>query len=314
MEDKNGYFLLSTDRFIALKAIFQSELDNNSELSEMFDHIIADQATAKGMALKLETSTIVFTKTSNAIRDKAAEDFSITASTMSGYGVKNNIDILSGMKRYTFSEIRGSSLTHQVTACNKIKEVIENYKVPLESIGIDAAIRNLLADDITKMGQLTAIPQDMIDQHAIDNKLFNDHLDLMRKKFREQIDKAMQIYRIKNINFFMAYTAARKVRHHHLKRKLKEVDLETTTGTLELLILEKTTLEPMVGVKLVVALLNLVAESDEDGETYTDEIKPGTYQGKLFFDGYQTIDFEFVIEAGKTCTLQFQMEVETIEN
>ena len=163
-----------------------------------------------------------------------------------------------------------------------------------------------MSDDITQMEHLTVIPQNIIDDHKNDKIQFVALLDEMRKTL-VQTDKLMQLYRLKNIGFYLAYIAARKVRHHHLKRKLVVVDTETTTGILELLILDKTNVEPLGGVKLMIAALNLVTESDEDGETYTDCIAPATYQGKLMMDGYTTIDFDFVIEAGKTCSKQFLM-------
>lgn len=165
-----------------------------------------------------------------------------------------------------------------------------------------------LNKSITEMEKAAVIPQQIIDQHKIDKKKFDDHLTMCRKFLDKQMDKGMQIYRIKNINFYMAYTAARKVRHYHVKRKTTEVDLETTTGILELLVFDKSTAMPLPNVKLVVAALNLVTNTDEDGETYSDKLIPGKYQGKLFCDGYKTIDIEIIIEAGKSCTKQFLME------
>ena len=94
-----------------------------------------------------------------------------------------------------------------------------------------------------------------------------------------------------------------------MKRKAVVPDPETTTGILELLLLFKDSMEPAAGVSFVVSSLNISEISDAEGETYNDELVPGTYHGKLSLEGYKDIEFDFTIEAGKTCTLQFLMEV-----
>ena len=93
-----------------------------------------------------------------------------------------------------------------------------------------------------------------------------------------------------------------------MKRKAKLPDVEKTTGTIELLVLDKVRMEPLAGVNFMVMALNLSESTDMDGETYNDEIAPGSYAGVLSCDGYKSMSFDFVIKAGETSTLQFLME------
>ena len=118
----------------------------------------------------------------------------------------------------------------------------------------------------------------------------------------------MGMYRLTNMTLYLAYLAARRARHHHMKRKSKPVDPETTTGILELLILFKDSMEPAVGTSFVAPTLNISETADAEGETYNDALAPGSYHGKLSLEGYKDIEFDFTIEAGKTCALQFLLE------
>jgi len=131
---------------------------------------------------------------------------------------------------------------------------------------------------------------------------------LTKKILDKEMEPFMEIYRQEFVEFYLAYLAARKVRHHHMKRKAKLPDLETTTGTVELLVLDKVRMEPLAGVNFMVMALNLSESTDMDGETYNDEIAPGSYAGVLSCDGYKSMSFDFVIKAGETSTLQFLME------
>ena len=306
MEDQHGYFILSTNQILAVRDQYQAAFSTNQALSGLFDTLVLQKKSADVLALKLDTSTKESTLASEAIRDKAATDLSIAAAVASGYGAGNNNTDLKDLGRFTYTELRKCTLAKQLTDSKKIMGLINQHAAVLAHSGIDAGMIADLNDDVTQMEHLTVIPQNIIDEHKNDKVQFAALMDEMRKTL-VQIDKLMQLYRLKNMNFYLAYTAARKVRHHHLKRKLAVVDTETTTGILELLILDKTTEEPLAGAKLMVAALNLVVESDEDGETYTDCIAPATYQAKMMMDGYATIDFDFVIEAGKTCSKQFLM-------
>jgi hypothetical protein len=87
-------------------------------------------------------------------------------------------------------------------------------------------------------------------------------------------------------------------------------DNETTTGILSLIAYDILTKEPMEGVLNSISSLKYSNTTDEDGEDYADGIKPGDYQGTLFFDGYKPLNYAFTIEAGKTTTLQLYMEKE----
>jgi len=308
MEDKHSYFLLSLARSIATSVKFSSELTTNTVVAGLFNTLTTQNITANKMAMDLETSTKIYTKESDAVRDKSAQEISIAAQVASGFGAGNDNTDLKDLKRFTYWELRKSTLKQQITDSKMIMALIGTNATDLDGAGIDAALITSLNNGVTKMESLTAIPQNMIDLHKNNKILFEDFLDGIKKILDEQLDKAMLIYKLKNMAFYLAYLAARRVRHHHLKRKPKVIDPETLTGILELMVLYKDTLDPAAGVSLVVQLLSISETTDEDGETYNDELKPGTYHGKLTMDGYKDVEFDFTIEAGKTCSLQFLME------
>jgi uncharacterized protein YcgL (UPF0745 family) len=164
-----------------------------------------------------------------------------------------------------------------------------------------------LQNGLEKLQNLTKVPQNMIDNHKNTKILFLIKLDEMHKLLEEQIDGTMELYRIVNMGFYLMYTASRKVRHHHRKRKLPEIKEVITTGTLELMVLEKNTTEPLVNAKLLLAKLNLTLDVDMDGEVFKGDLEPDTYNASLICEGFEDIYFVFKIEAGKTTAMQFLM-------
>jgi len=309
MEDRDAYMVLSIQRVLDIGTTYQAEINKNLFLKGLFTALAAGKVYTDSLILKLDTSSVSYTEASDTVRDEAAKNFSIIAGTISAYGIANNNAELSGFNRYTYSELRQSTLMKQLTDTSKILEGVNNNQTALTDAGIDSLLAGELQSLYTNMLQLTKVPQNVIDEHKNNRQLLKAYLKDERHKLSEQMDGAMGIYKMKNLLFYLAYTAARKVRHHHLKRKFKELDVETTTGILELLVLDKLTNEPLPGAQLLIASLNIVETFDEDGETYNDKIAPGSYQAKLFMEGYKDVEFSFVIEAGKYTTLQFVMEI-----
>ena len=262
-------------------------------------------------ALKLAGSTKEFTKAGKAIRSKAAEDLSIAAMVASGYGAAHAITLLKNLNVYTKSALRYDTLENQILNSKKIMEDITPSATVLATIGLDAAMMTLFTDDIAKLETLTVIPQDMIRAHKNEKILMETDMADDKKFLVEQLDKVMQLYKIKNMAFYLTYTAARRVMHHHIKRKLKPVD--PTTGTLEIMALAKSDLEAMVGATFLVESLGLTMMTDADGEIFKDGFAPGLYHGKLSKEGFKDVVFDFTIVAGKTCAVQFLMEVDDSE-
>ncbi|MEI6851493.1 MAG: hypothetical protein WCL06_01575 [Bacteroidota bacterium] len=308
MEDKYGYAMLSDARVIKTGENFDAELAANTFLAGLFDTLHNNHIDEEKMAIKLDVSTKEFTKEGVAIRDKAAFEFSIAASVASGYGTSNNISVLVELNKYTNWFIRKCTLDDQLIHCKKILQVLGGYTVGLATAGLNAAFITTLTEDITQMEALTLIPQDMIDAHKALKIQFVDHMGKSKEFLDKQMDKAMELYRITNVPFYLLYTASRKARHHHRKRKLPVPDPEATTGILELMVLFKESMDAAAGVSFIVPVLNISQTTDEDGEIYCDQLVPGTYTAKLTMDGYKSIEFEFTIEAAKTNMLQFLME------
>jgi len=311
MDDIKAYFLLALRRILNGTSSYAAELTANPGLADLFDALAAMLAGLDVRALKLAGSTKEFTKAGKAIRSKAAEDLSIAAMVASGYGAAHAITLLKNLNVFTKSALRYDTLENQILNSKKIMEDITPSATALATVGLDAAMMTLFTDDIAKLETLTVIPQDMIRAHKNEKILMETDMADDKKFLVEQLDKVMQLYKIKNMAFYLTYTAARRVSHHHIKRKLKPVD--PTTGTLEIMVLAKSDLEAMVDATFVVESLGLTMLTDADGEIFKDGLAPGVYHGKLSKEGFKDVVFDFTIVAGKTCAVQFLMEVDDSE-
>jgi hypothetical protein len=94
----------------------------------------------------------------------------------------------------------------------------------------------------------------------------------------------------------------------HIERLEIKLVKKIPTGTLDVTVFDKESAKPRQGVTLTIAKLKYTATSDENGKLFKNDIPPDTYEGILSLDGYQTIDFTFTIEGGKTNVLEFYLE------
>ena len=315
MKDKSIFLGESQNRVddIAENILFHDEITDTPAAFDAFNRAKALNIITKSYRLKLESSSKPFTVAGVDIKIVASRKFSIVAKTMSSYGVKNSISELKGLKTaYTYSKLFKKPYLALHTSCSSILNLISGNAAGLVGYKIDANLTDELTALVNQLETVTKLPQNVIKQHANDNIEYETHEKKVIKFFDEEFDTFMEIYQLSNMSLFLAYTAARRVRHHHLKRKSKDVDPETITGILELMVLYKSSMEPVFGANFAVVSLSISETTDEDGEIYIDMLAPGTYQGKLMLDDMKTIEFEFVILAGKTTALQFLMEVESV--
>lgn len=310
MEDKNIYTIEMEKRVVDIKnnINYSAEINGTPAALDLFTRAEGFLTESLDWQQKLEKSTKSYTVAGIEIKAAAATEFNITATVMSSYGVKIGNSDLIGLKSYTYSKLNHEGAVAQLADCNYILALIAAHSAGLADYKIDAAYTLRLVELVKKLDELTKLPQDVLKQHANDKKQYDDLERKIKKFYDTEMDPFMKVYRIANINLFLAYTAARKVRHHNMKRKPIVVDPEITTGILELLVLNKESMEAAAGVGFVVTALNVSGSTDGDGEIYTDGIVPGVYHGKLFFDGYKDVEFDFTIVAGKTCGMQFLME------
>ncbi len=313
MTDESIYFMESEKRIADLKntPAYLAEINATPACLDLFTRLGQFLTTALEYQLKLNKSPKAFTVAGAEVKEVAATDFSITASVMSAYGEKIDNSDLKGLTAYTYTRLYRGKVLDQLNDCKYILGLIATHAAGLADYKIDAKYITGLQGLVAQLEQISKLPQDIIKQHAIDHTMYEDHEKLTKKFFDKEMDPFMEIYRKAYMEFYLAYVAARKVRHHHMKRKAILPDVETTTGILELLVLDKVSMEPLAGVNFMVMALNLSESTDGDGETYNDNIAPGSYTGILHNDGYKSISFDFVIKAGETSSLQFLMEGES---
>ena len=91
MEDKDVYAQESIGRVIECGGRYVTLVNGNLLIKGYFTRLTGDKAILDDLALKLDSSTKVYTEDSDALRDKAALDFSIVADTASSYGSNHNI-------------------------------------------------------------------------------------------------------------------------------------------------------------------------------------------------------------------------------
>ena len=309
MTDRSLYLgeMVAREDDLHLNPLFASVILGSVAASEMFGRVGDFRVGLKGWYLKLEKSSKSYTASGEAKKEECATVFSITAQVMSSFGVKIGNDDLIGMKSFTYSRLHKETVEAQLIDNAYLIGLIGLHATGLEDYDIDAAYKANLITLNTDLEAKTKLPLAVIQQHANDKiQLESLEKDVM-KFFDEEMDRFMKIYRITNVGLFLAYTAARHVRHHHLKRKM--VPVEPTTGTMELFVVGKSDLAAMVGVAWTVKSLGLTMQTDADGEIFKDGLAPGLYHGKLSKEGFKDVVFDFTIVAGKTCALQFLMEV-----
>ena len=311
MKDESIYSIEMEKRIVDIKnnAAFQAEINGTPATLDLFTRAEANCTISLDWQQKLKKSSKAYTVAGLEGKGTIATVFSTTASTMSSYGEKNSIaDLINLKAKYTYSYLLRRIPEDLLADCNYILGLISAHAAGLDDYKITAAYTANLVDLKDKLEEVSKLPKEVIMQHANDLKQYEVHEKAVKKLYDKEMDPFMKIYMLENMELFLAYAAARKVRHHHLKHTPAPVDADTTTGILELLILFKDSMEAAAGVGLVIAALSISETSDVDGEIYIDALAPGTYQGHLSMEGYKDIDFEFIIEAGKTCALQFLME------
>ncbi len=314
MEDQNIYWSEMEKRIVGLKSnpLYSAEITGTVATLDFFTRAEGYFNDKVSWQQKLEKSSKAYTKAGEAKKEEAAQTFSITASVMKSYGEKIGDADLIGLKLLTFSKLHKESVTAQIADNNYILGLIDANKVALADYKIDAAFTAKLVTLNKDLDLQTKLPLDVVKQHANDKVQYEDMENTSKKFYDKEMDPYMKIYKITDMGLFLAYLAARKVRHHHLKRKAVVPDPETITGILELMLLFKASMDPAAGASYVVTALGISDTTDEDGEGYNDELKPGTYHGKISMDGYKDIEFDFTIEAGKTTALQFLLEVANV--
>jgi hypothetical protein len=310
MEDVNIYFIESQRRLVDMKTNpdYQGEISGTPATKQLFIRTEDDYNISLGWQQKLLVSSKPFTVAGVDIKSLAALNFSATAKAMSSYGVKISNSTLIGLKSLSYTKLYRKTTTALSADCENILALISQHAAGLADYKIDAPFTAKLVIIAKDLKDLTKLPLAVVTKHANDYDEYMLHEKKVRKFFDTEMDTFMQIYRLTDMGLYLAYLAARRSRHHHLKRKAKPIDPETTTGMLELLLLLKDSMAPAAGVNFVIVSLSISESSDEDGEIYIDGLAPGTYHGKLSMEGYKDIEFDLTIEAGKTCSMQFLME------
>jgi len=312
MEDKNLYYIEMMARLLGLNTLeaYQTQINASRASKNAWIWAAGVYHEMLEWQQKLEKSSKQFTIAGVDIKVLASTNFSITARVMSSYGISIANSDLVGLKELTFSVLDKKTPVALLADCNYIIGLIGPNATGLADYAIDDDYKANLVELAGSLETMTKLPLAVIKQHASDKKQYMALEKNARKFFKEQFDPFMDIYQILDVSFYLAYTAARKVRHHHLKRKI--VPQTPTTGTLETMVVMKTTLVPAAGATLVIERVENTYITDADGETYTAGLAPGLYHARIVKTDCKDIVFDFSIVAGKTCALQFIMELANV--
>ncbi len=293
---------------------FQAEIHDTPACLDLFTRAGIYYVESLDWQQKLLKSSKQFTVAGVDIRELAATNFSITAMVMSSLGVKiNNTDLI-GLKEFTFSNLYRKAPVAMLADLRYIFNFIAPNAEALADYRIDEDYTTELGTLADKFEAVTKLPQAVIKQHADDKIQWEAKEKKIFKFYDTEFDTFMQIYRIVDVTFYLAYTSARHVRHHHLKRKAPPIVPVPTTGTLETYVVMKTTLVPLAEVSLLIDDNEVAILTDGNGETYTPGMAPGLHHGKLVKTDLKDVPFDFTIVAGKTCALQFVMEAADVED
>ena len=310
MEDKSLYGIEMQGRIVGFvtDVRFQAEIHDTPACSDLFTRAGVYHIESLNWQQKLEKSPKQFTIAGVDVKELAATNFSITAMVMSSYGMKiNNTDLI-GLNAFTYSNLVKKTPVAMLADLRYIFNFIEPNAEALADYKIDEDYTTELETLANKFEAVTKLPQAVIKQHADDKKQWVEKEKEINKFYDKEFDTFMQIYRIADVTFYLAYTSARHVRHHHLKRKAPPIVPIPTTGTLETYVVMKITLVPLAEVSLFIDDNEVAILTDGNGETYSSGLAPGVHHGKLVKTDLKDVVFDFTIVAGKTSALQFMME------
>ncbi len=307
MEATTVYFMSSVTRILISGVTFTLTVAKSVAFSDNMTSLGAKKLTADGYIMLLEDKTSGITTENLSLKRGLSIGFSIAGSLISAHGASIGDGELTAMDRYTFSELYRTKPDQVTASMASILAVIEANKVALAAHGITAPIILKLKAYNTAYSGKKENTKIAIDVHKDTKKLLDALIVDMKKDITTQMDKNAEFFRFDDMEYYLTYTSARKIAHHHMHDKTP-VTPDATTGNLALTAMNKATGELMSEVEFAVLSINYIAKTDINGEIAKDKLLPGEYTGTLSCPGFATINFTFNINIGEFTELGFMME------
>lgn len=220
------------------------------------------------------------------------------------YG-KNDKDLALSMKisKTDIKKMRDEDVHHRaVVVYEKANEVIAD----LDGYGVTANALADYKDSVDLYGGYKQQPKNI----RIDYKNKRELMDVLIKELKlfmtNEVDSAAEVFSVINPAFYGLYKKARKVPKTG-KHKLVVDDVEVSTGSFGITVLDKDTLEPIMNAQYEIVVLGIVDETDEDGEGYKDMIVPNSYEMTVVHELYVTANVTVVIKAGEETAVVVEM-------
>ncbi len=134
----------------------------------------------------------------------------------------------------------------------------------------------------------------------------------MRSFLSNEMDPLAVVFMNTQPDFYAIYKKARKIPKTS-RHTLTADELENTTGAIDLTVLAKDTMEPVLGALCGIASVEFSDTTDETGESYVDCLLPETYILTVSCPGYITATITVVLAAGEYKVLEVQLEKDLSE-
>ncbi len=129
----------------------------------------------------------------------------------------------------------------------------------------------------------------------------------MRSFLSNEMDPLAVVFMNTQPDFYAIYKKARKIPKTS-RHKLTADELENTTGAIDMTVLAKDTMEPVIGALCGIASIEFSDTTDETGGSYVDCLLPSAYILTVSCPGYITATNTVELAAGEYKVLEIQLE------
>lgn len=192
------------------------------------------------------------------------------------------------------------------TTSMTIYQTAFDLKTQLADYGITTEVLDNSLAFITSYGEGTHNPKIAI----VDKKGKREALKQLIKEtadfVKNEMDRTAKIFKMSDMEFYEKYlNSGRVIKTGH--KRLVTDDVEKTTGSVDLKVLDKETQEPVMDAIYEIKSLNIADATDEDGEGYIDSLLPAPYILTVTSNVHEPQDVAIVIVAGQSLSLVVEL-------
>lgn len=303
-----------TENYLSMLKVLLNLLKANSTLLSRFSEFNALVVKLElrinsidAMIRSVEVSTKGLTLEKHEIKAMIARGLGVLASVIGAYANETNNTQLKDYIKYREYELlrMRDDLLYDIALiiynkANELSAELEGYGVDADALIEVQRIINLYNEKSPNAKRAKTDAKAM--RELLDAYVVETHSIV-----KESMDKAAEVFKIIAPLFYLKYKNARKVYKTGHKRIIAD-DKEETTGSINLIVLDKESLAPIMNAVFEIVLLALSDDTDEDGNGYIDSLLPGSYAVTISHELYATVEITVVVNAKESTEVEVLME------